>query len=130
MELGQKWHSHSLTDSVLLTGQTMLIQGIDQVGQFDSLTRVSKSILADTVIFEDVIMGVIVLESRSADAFNYATANLLEQMANRASVALQHAQLFKRLIQQREVETRLRTLFQKFVSEEVAAALEDENALT
>jgi adenylate cyclase len=70
---------------------------------------------------------VILLESRKPDAFNQDDAAFLVQMANRAAIALQHANLFRRLMRQQERELKLRETFGRFVSQEIENAIYDGN---
>lgn len=130
LSVGQTIQSQSIIDTVLLSGKSLLLNDMAQVVNFQPIATHTKSVLAVPIVFIKDVMGVIILESNKINNFDDATAKLLSQMASRASVALQHAKLFNQLIEQHEVESNLRTLFQKFVSEEVANALEDQNTLT
>lgn len=130
LQEGDTWGIHPLTDTVLLTSKTLLINNLNEVQGIFPIVSASQSVIAVPIIFGDVPMGVIVLESEGENGFDEPTVNLLEQMANRASVALQNARLFQQLSEQRKVEHNLRLLFQKFVSEEVVNALEDETVST
>lgn len=130
IKVGDTLQENTMIDSVLLSGKVLLLNNVERVNNFEPIAQNTKSILAVPIIFVEQVMGVILLESDTLANFEHSTAKLLSQMANRASIALQHAKLFNKLSQQHEVESRLRTLFQKFVSEEVAMALEDEHTST
>jgi class 3 adenylate cyclase/CheY-like chemotaxis protein len=86
-----------------------------------------KSMLGVPLLTEDGVLGIILLASRKVDAFSADDVAFLVQMANRAAIAWQHADLFQRLILQQDRELKLRETFGRFVSQEIAQAIDDEH---
>ncbi|MEL6406244.1 MAG: adenylate/guanylate cyclase domain-containing protein [Chloroflexota bacterium] len=118
-QVGDMWQGDEALLDVLTQGEVALIEQ----SQNDNPDN-AKSLLAVPIIFGEAPMGMIVLESERGNGIDEDLGTLLVQFANRASVALQHAQLFEQLRKQQEVEHNLRLLFRKFVSKDVATAIE------
>ncbi len=124
-KVGDAWAFCELTELIMRGGKPVLIPDITLIQNLAPVAEQSVSVLGVPVITAEQTLGVIILESPTASAFNDDQLGFLAQMANRAAVALQHAHLFQHLVVQMEKQVAMRELFGRFLTPEVMEALQD-----
>lgn len=96
--------------------------------EFAPLNADMLSALAVPMVAEENVIGVIVLEADQPEAFDIDAGAFLLQLANRAAISWQHAELFNQLLRQQEEQIQFREIFGRFVSKEVADMIEDDES--
>lgn len=128
------------TQDNLIPFNRMLTEVIEQVApitvadydtsQYRPLQSDMCSGVAIPMIADDHIVGIIVLESDKIDGFGSGDTLFLLQIASRAAISWQHSYLFNQLLAQKDRELKIKEMFGRFVSEEVAELIRgDEDAL-
>lgn len=118
------WTIDGLVRLTVHSMQPILLGDIKPTDKPSAPSPNSTSILIVPLTIRDQVLGVISLESKKANAFTQNDLIFLAQMANRTAVAFQHAKLFQELTAQQHQELELRKMFGRFVSQEVAEALQ------
>jgi class 3 adenylate cyclase/CheY-like chemotaxis protein len=125
-KVGDKLPAQGKINEIIVKAHPIQIADYEKLDA-EPFTPKMQSMLGVPLLTQDGVIGVILLESRKPDAFNQDDAAFLVQMANRAAIALQHANLFRRLMRQQERELKLRETFGRFVSQEIENAIYDGN---
>jgi class 3 adenylate cyclase/putative methionine-R-sulfoxide reductase with GAF domain len=87
---------------------------VDEISGFDT-----RSALAVPMISQGKVVGVIEVLNKISGDFTRDDRDLLQSIAASVSIALENARLYKETVSMAEHEKNLRTMFQKFVPEEV-----------
>lgn len=122
-EVGDHWPLHGVVGQIIRSEQPVFVGDVDHEPGFQPTHPDMKSILGLPLLTSEQRLGVILLESRKINAFKADDVVFLAQIANRAAMALEQANLFQMLLQQQQQELDLREMFGRFVSREVAEAI-------
>lgn len=122
-EIGDSWPLDGVIGYIIRSEQPVFVADVTQDSAFQPSHPEMKSVLGLPLVTAEQRLGVILLESRKVNAFKADDAVFLAQIANRAAMALEQANLFTMLLQQHQQEMDLREMFGRFVSREVAEAI-------
>jgi signal transduction histidine kinase/CheY-like chemotaxis protein len=121
-----------VTGYIIETGQPLHIPDLDAVPEdmpYRSVVldgRRTRSYLGVPLIFHDLVFGVLSVQSYEPNAYSKADAELLATIATQASIAIQNARTYERLVETadelREID-RLKTQFLANMSHELRTPL-------
>lgn len=121
---GDMLDDYTFIDSIMRKQKSQLIDDLRTQTEFVAVGSDMISVLGIPILASQNSLGVLLLESDREKAFSDEDQRFLEQMANRAAVALEYSNLFERLINQMQAEIELREMFGRFISPEVAGAIQ------
>jgi class 3 adenylate cyclase/CheY-like chemotaxis protein len=121
---GDMLDDYSFIDSIMTNQKSRLIDDLRLQSEFVAIGTEMVSMLGIPIVASQNMLGILLLESEREKAFTDEDQRFLEQMANRAAVALEYSNLFERLINQMQAEIELREMFGRFISPEVAGAIQ------
>jgi len=84
-----------ITGYVARTGQARLCPNIAEEPDYDSIIESTKSQLSVPIVLEKKVLGVITLESSREGAFTESDLNFIQQLADRAAIAIRQARLYE-----------------------------------
>jgi class 3 adenylate cyclase len=121
---GDVLEQNAFIDAILQSQKSRLIDDLREQSEFKAVGDEMVCILGIPIVAGQNSLGILLLESDREKAFSADDQAFLEQMANRAAVALEYSNLFERLINQMQAEIELREMFGRFISPEVAGAIQ------
>ena len=121
---GDIWELSEHLKKVYYQKETLLVDDLSEEKDYLPLSDESVSMMCLPIATDTIVWGVLLLESKKSTAFSLEDVTFLRQLANRAAVALEHSALFEKLIEQQRQEIQMRQLFGRFVSPQVAAAIQ------
>lgn len=118
------WPLEGIIEQIIRSEGPIRIGDTTQTKEYQPTNPSMQSLLGLPVATSERRLGFILLESKKLDAFKPDDVLFLLQMANRAAMALEQSNLFQMLLHQYEQEVELRETFGRFVSREVAEAIQ------